>query len=155
MANPNMTRFNAMSMDEQVDTIEQSTQEALRAREEIIAEETTDAQRSGSLLLEGAQRIIDQLKNEPDLIEMLSIPTDDPIERRGELSGLEPIQLEEITRTENPKVPPPQIRSLGGISTQPEIVRTPRRTSVPNPLFELITIYDDFDILEVSLVAQV
>jgi hypothetical protein len=37
MANPNMTRFKAMSMDEQVETIEQLTQEALRAREEIRA----------------------------------------------------------------------------------------------------------------------
>jgi hypothetical protein len=33
MANPNMTRFKAMSMDEQVEMIEQSSQEALRARE--------------------------------------------------------------------------------------------------------------------------
>jgi hypothetical protein len=80
MANPNMTRFKAMSMDEQVETIEQSAQEALRAREEIRATETTEAQRRGLLLLEGAQRIIDQLKNDPDLIEMMRIPTDDPIE---------------------------------------------------------------------------
>jgi hypothetical protein len=67
MANPNMTRFKAMSMDEQVETIEQSAQEALRAREEIRATETTEAQRRGFLLLEGAQRIIDQLQNDPDL----------------------------------------------------------------------------------------
>jgi hypothetical protein len=33
MANPNMTRFKAMSMDEQVETIEQSAQEALKAGE--------------------------------------------------------------------------------------------------------------------------
>jgi hypothetical protein len=74
---------------------------------------------------------------------MSRIPTDDPIKSRGEPSGLEPIQLEEITGPENPEVPPPQIRSPGGISTQPEIARTPGRTSVPNPLFDLITIYDD------------
>jgi hypothetical protein len=42
-----MTRFKAMSMDEQVETIEQSTQEALRVREEIRAAETTKAQRRG------------------------------------------------------------------------------------------------------------
>jgi hypothetical protein len=35
MVNPNMTRFKAMSMDEQVETIEQSAQEALRVREAI------------------------------------------------------------------------------------------------------------------------
>jgi hypothetical protein len=155
MANPNMTRFKAMSMDEQVETIEQSAQEALRAREEIRVAETTEAQRRGLLLLEGAQRIIDQLKNDPDLIEMMRIPTDDPIESRGEPSGLEPMQLEEITGSENPEVPPPQIRSPGEISTQPEIARTSGRTSVPNPLFDLITIYDDEESSEVSLVTPV
>jgi hypothetical protein len=102
-------------------------------------------------LLEGAQRIIDQLKNDPDLIEMMRIPTDDPIKIQGEPSGLEPMQLEEITRLENPEVPPPQIISPGEISTQPKIVRTLGRTSVPNPLFYLITIYDDEEILKVSL----
>jgi hypothetical protein len=54
MANPNMTRFKSMSMDEEVETIEQSTQEALRAREEIKETETTKAQRRGLLLIEGA-----------------------------------------------------------------------------------------------------
>jgi hypothetical protein len=54
MANPNMTRFKAMSMDEQMETIEQSSQEALGAMEEIRATETTKAHRRGVLLLEGA-----------------------------------------------------------------------------------------------------
>jgi hypothetical protein len=58
MANPSMTMFNSMSMDEHVDTIEQSSQEALRAREEIRVAETTEAQRRGLFMLEGAQRII-------------------------------------------------------------------------------------------------
>jgi hypothetical protein len=73
MANPNMTRFKAMSMDEKVDTIEKSSQEALRVQEEIIVEETTEAQRRGFLLLEGAQRIIDQLQNDPHLVEISRI----------------------------------------------------------------------------------
>jgi hypothetical protein len=51
MDNPNMNRLKSMSMDEQVETIEQSDQEALRAREEIRASKTTKAQRRG---LEGA-----------------------------------------------------------------------------------------------------
>jgi hypothetical protein len=54
MANPNMTRFKAMSMDEQVETIEELAQEALRSREEIGAVETTKAHRRVLLLLEGA-----------------------------------------------------------------------------------------------------
>jgi hypothetical protein len=74
MANPNMTRFKAMSMDEHVEMIEQSAQEALRAREEIRATETTEAQRRGLLLIQGAHRIIDQLKNDLDMIEMMRIP---------------------------------------------------------------------------------
>jgi hypothetical protein len=135
-----------------VETIEQLSQEALGVREEIRAAEITKAQRRGLLLLKGAQRIIDQLHNDPDLVEMSRILTDDPIERRGEPSGLEPIQLKKITELENLEVPPPQIRSPGGISTQPEIARTPGRISVPNPLFELITIYDDEESSEVSLV---
>jgi hypothetical protein len=72
MANPNMTRFKAMSMDEQVETIEKSAQEALRAREEIrVVEKQQKAQRRGLLLIQGAQRIIDQLQNDLDLIEMM------------------------------------------------------------------------------------
>jgi hypothetical protein len=42
MANPNMTKFKAMSMDEQVETIEQSSQEVLRSREESRVAETTE-----------------------------------------------------------------------------------------------------------------
>jgi hypothetical protein len=37
MADPKMTRFKAMSLDEHAKTIEQLAQEALRAREEMIA----------------------------------------------------------------------------------------------------------------------
>jgi hypothetical protein len=43
MANPNMTRFKAMSMDEQVKTIYKLAQEALKAREEIRVSETREA----------------------------------------------------------------------------------------------------------------
>jgi hypothetical protein len=117
--------------------------------------ETTEAQRKGLILLEGAQRIIDHLHNYPDIVEMSRIPVDDPIENRGEPSGLESIQLEEIIGPKNPEVPPPQIGSLGGISTQPEITRTPGRTSVPNPFLDLITIYDYEESSEVSLVTLV
>jgi hypothetical protein len=63
-----MTRLKSMSMDEKVETIEQSTQESLRVREEIRLAETTESQRKGFLLLEGAQRVIDQLENDPQLI---------------------------------------------------------------------------------------
>jgi hypothetical protein len=56
-----MTRFKAMSMDEQVQTIEQMAQEALSFREENRVGEATEAQRRGLMLLEESQRIINQL----------------------------------------------------------------------------------------------
>jgi hypothetical protein len=103
-------------------------------------------------LLEGAQRIINKLQNDLDLIDMMRIPMENPITGRGEPNDLEPIQLEEITGQENPRVPSPQIRSLGTTPAQLEVSRTPGGTSVPNPIFELITIYDDEESLEVSLI---
>jgi hypothetical protein len=139
-SNPSMTMFKAMTMDEQVETIELSSQKSLRFREEIKATETIEAQRRGFLLLQGVQRIIDQLQNNLDLVEMLRIPMYDPITSGGESSGLEPIQIEEITAPKNSRVPSPQIRSPGTISTQPEVSRTLGGTGVPNPLFDLITI---------------
>jgi hypothetical protein len=48
-ANPSMTKFKAMTMDEQVETIEHTTQEAIRVREETRAAE---AWKRGTLLLE-------------------------------------------------------------------------------------------------------
>jgi hypothetical protein len=41
MTDPKMTRFRAMSLDEQTTTIEKSSQEALRGREEMIVVEST------------------------------------------------------------------------------------------------------------------
>jgi hypothetical protein len=72
MVDPKMTRFRAMSLDEHAMTIEKSTQEALRAREEIRLAEATevplvapvrdrgfsmtqDAQEMGFLMIEHAQ----------------------------------------------------------------------------------------------------
>ena len=41
------------------------------------------------------------------------------------------------------------------ISTQYEIPRMPSETGVPNPLFDIITIYDEEESSEVSLVTLV
>jgi hypothetical protein len=49
----------------------------------------------------------------------------------------------------------PQAGSPGDISAQPKIARTSGRESVPNHLHDLITIYDDEESLEVSLVTPV
>lgn len=62
-----MTKFKAMTMDEQVETIEKTIQEALRVREENKAVEATEAQRRGILLLEEAERAMQRLGEEPPL----------------------------------------------------------------------------------------
>jgi hypothetical protein len=77
---------------------------------------------------------------------MTRIPLDKPITRRGEPSGLYPMQLEEIICPENPEVPSLHIRSPGTIPTQPEASRMLGGIGAPNPLFDLITIYDDEEI---------
>jgi hypothetical protein len=43
MVDPRMTRFKSMSLDEQATTLEQSSQGALREREERIASEAAEA----------------------------------------------------------------------------------------------------------------
>ena len=53
-----MTKFKAMSLDEQVETIEQTAQEALRVRDESKTVEVAKARSRGMLLLEEAQRDI-------------------------------------------------------------------------------------------------
>jgi hypothetical protein len=105
-----MTRFKAMIMDEQVETKEQMAQEDLRVREENNATKATKAQRRGMLLLEGAQRVIQQLENNPELVEMMRITLVDPITIREELNGSESTQLDETSGLENPRVPSPQAR---------------------------------------------
>jgi hypothetical protein len=65
------------------------------------------------------------------------------------------MKLEEITESKNPEVPPPKIKSRGEIMTHLEITRTSGRIIVPNPLFDLTTIYDEEENLEVSLVTPV
>jgi hypothetical protein len=42
MVNPKMARFRAMSLDEQTTILEQSSQEALKAREEMIVDEVVE-----------------------------------------------------------------------------------------------------------------
>jgi hypothetical protein len=105
MVDPKMTRFRAMSMDEHATKIEQSAQEALRAKKEIRAGEVIEVQNRGLsmtpkthargfLVMEHAQRVIDQLQNDPHLIEMARVPVDNPVECRVGPSGLELIQIE-------------------------------------------------------------
>ena len=57
------------------------------------------------MLLEGSYRVIDQLENDPQLIEMMRITLVEPITIKEEINFLDSIQLEETTGLENPRVP--------------------------------------------------
>jgi hypothetical protein len=86
---------------------------------------------------------------------MKRVPANNPDESRASQSGPELIQIDEIIGLDNPEVTMPQERSPGDISAQPKIERTSGRESAPNPLHDLIKIYDDDESSEVSLVTLV
>jgi hypothetical protein len=108
----------------------------------------------GFFMIEQAHRVIDQLQDDPDLVGMTRSPTDDPDESRVGPSSPEIKEIDEIEGLDNLEVTMPHAGSLGDVSIQPEIVRTSGRASAPNPLRELINIYDDEE-SEVSLVTPV
>jgi hypothetical protein len=101
------------------------------------------------------QRVIDQLQNDPDLVEMERVTVDNPVESQEGPSGPELIQIDKIIELDDPEVTMPQAGSTGNVSAQPKITRTSERESAPNPLHDLITIYDDEESSEVSLVTLV
>jgi hypothetical protein len=86
---------------------------------------------------------------------MTRVLVKNPIEIWEGPSDPEPIQIEETIRSDNPEVSMPQIGLPGDVSAQPGIARTSERESAPNPLHELITIYDDEESSEVFLVTLV
>jgi hypothetical protein len=172
MVNPKMTRFKSMRMDEQLATIEKLSQEALRSREEMIAEEATevplvapvqdrgfpmthDTHERWFIMIEQAQRVIVQLQAEPYLIGMMGSPTGNPDEIQAGPSNPKQLYIGEIVGLDDPEIPTPQARSLGDVLVQSETVGKSGRESDPNPLHELINIYDGEESLEVSLVTPV
>jgi hypothetical protein len=165
---PRMTRFKAMSLDEQVETLEQSAQGALRAREEMIATETTkipqavlvqgrgfpmalDTRERGLFMLEKAQQMIDRLQDDPDIVETTGSLADNPGRSQAGPSNPEFIDLDEITRLDDPEFTMPLVGSPTGVSAQLEIVEASQRIGTVNPLSEFIKIYDDDESPEVSL----
>jgi hypothetical protein len=116
---------------------------------------TPEAHARGLILIEQSQRVIDQLQDDSDLIEMERVPADNSVEIWVGPSGPELIQIEEIIELDNPEVTTPQYRSPGDVSSQLEIRKTSVRESAPNPLHNLIKIYDDEESSEVSLVTPV
>jgi hypothetical protein len=86
---------------------------------------------------------------------MTGPPADKPNEIRVDPSGPNLIEIDEITGLDNLEITMPQVGSPGDVSNHLEIVGTSGRTSTPNPLRELINIYDDEESPEVSLVTLV
>jgi hypothetical protein len=70
-------------------------------------------------------------------------------------SGLELIEIDEIIGLDHPKITTPSVGSTRDVLSQPDIVGTLGRTSTPNPLHQLINIYDYEESPEVSLVTPV
>jgi hypothetical protein len=86
---------------------------------------------------------------------MKRVPIDNPIEIWEVQSNPKPIQIGETIGSDNHEASTPHVGSPGGVSAQPKIERTSGRESAPNPLHDLIMIYDDEESLEVSLVTPV
>ena len=106
----------------------------------------------GFIIIEHPHRVINHLQDGLDLIEMERVPADNPVKSRVGPSGPELIKIEEIVRLDNPVVTTPQNGSPWDVSYHLEITRTSGRESGPNPLHDLITIYDEEERSEVSLV---
>jgi hypothetical protein len=74
---------------------------------------------------------------------MEKIFEDNPDRSQMGPSGLEFIDIDEITGLDDPEFTMPPARSPTGVSTQLGTVEASQRTSASNPLSELIKIYDD------------
>jgi hypothetical protein len=109
----------------------------------------------GLLMLEHVQRIIDQLQDDPNIINMPRLPVDYLDERQTGPSSPKFIYLDEITGLDNPEFTTPLVRSLIGVSTQLGTIKASQRIGASNPLSELIKIYDNDESPEVSLVTPV
>jgi hypothetical protein len=114
-----------------------------------------DTRERGLLMIEQAQWIINRLQDDLDLISMTRLPDDNPDESQTGPSGPELIDVDEITRLDDLEFTTPPAGSPTGVSTQPKTARTSGRASMPNPLSELIKIYDYDESSEVSLVTPV
>jgi hypothetical protein len=76
---------------------------------------------------------------------------DDSDENQIGPSGPELIDVDEFAGLNDPKFTTPPTGSMTGVSNQPKTVEVSMEISAPDPLYELIKIYDDDDSPEVSL----
>jgi hypothetical protein len=116
---------------------------------------THDACERWLIMIEQDQQVIVQLQDEPYLIGIMGSPTGNPDEIQAGPSNPKLLYIDEIVELDDPEIPTPQARSLGDVLVQSETVEKSGRESAPNPLNELINIYDGEESLEVSLVTPV
>lgn len=149
-----MTKFKAMSLDEQVETIEQTAQEALRVRDESKTVVVAKARSRGMLLLEEAQRAIQRAEQDPPLnplIEPLRITPINTRDQEVEPNGSSVTPPTEIVDQDETV----QVRSPITAVVQQRLAAVSRGTRVPTVLVDLITIYDDDEGSEVSHISLV
>jgi hypothetical protein len=84
-------------------------------------------------MLEHAQQIIDQLQDDPDILNMERIFEDNPDRSQMGPSGPKFIDLDDITGLDDPEFTTPPIGSPTGVSAQPGTVEASQRTSASNP----------------------
>ena len=120
-----------------------------------ISPEAQDTWERGLLMLEHVQRINDQMQDGSDIINIPRFHVDNPNEIQTGPIGPEFIDLDEITRLDDPEFTTPPVGSSKGVSAQPETVGASGRTTTSNPLSEFINIYDDDESPEVSLVTPI
>jgi hypothetical protein len=98
-----------------------------------------------------AQQMMNQMWDNPNLIRMPRILTDNPEESPVGPSDPDFINLDNINGSDDLESMIPPAGSPTGITTQPEEVRVPVETITSDPLNKLINIYDDDESPEVSL----
>jgi hypothetical protein len=114
-----------------------------------------DMKERGLLMIEHVQQIIDRLQDDLDLIIMTRVPDDNPDESRISPSDPEWIDVDEIAGLDDLEFTTTPTKLLTCVSTQLETGETLGRTRTPNPLSELIKIYDYDESPKVSLVTPV
>jgi hypothetical protein len=169
---PRMTRFKAMSLEEQATSLEQTTQEILRAQEGTVASEPSEgigdpqegieaatvyqespvqirdlpedqaAQEMGALLYQQGQLLMKRMQDDPYLIIRPAISTTIR-STPTESSGPGPMNPDNTNGLGNPESSTSSVHSSEGGTTQTETGRVSIETQAPNPLRKLIHIYSD------------
>jgi hypothetical protein len=117
--------------------------------------EARDVWERGLLMFEHAQRIINQLQNYIDILNMDRIPEDNSNRSHMGPRGPEFIDLDQIIGLDDLQFTMPLIGLLTDVSDQLGTAEASQRTGASNSISEMIKIYDDDESPKVSLVTLV